>query len=251
MFTSALGDVGFANSSEKERNMTDHRSRLEILDELSAPSLWPEIEARRPRPNVPSVPTPRRHVGTIAVALVIALAGTLFAVIALGPTGRPFASLDPTTWSTHQIGAMHLAFNSPGEWYVQPVEELVGHAGMVGSVVSNVDHRFRHPDLGPNEFTSAWELRGLPADAVVISIEQIDAIVVPNIYPDTELPLDISQAERAEYGHYAVPEWEGVWLPFTLAGVSDSIFVWYGPEATDHDREVAERIVASIRPTVT
>jgi hypothetical protein len=227
--------------------MAEHRSRLRILDELDAPMLWTEIEARQRRAaTVLARPTPWRHrAPTIVVAVAVAVAGTLFAVRALAPTGR-VASLDTSTWSTREIVEMRLAFSYPSEWHLQPVDERLGRAEMIGSVVSNIDHRFLHPDLGPNSSTSAWDLRGLPDDAVVLSIEHVEAIGLPP-RGDTDRPLDLDRAQRS-VGQYVDPGWVGRWLPFGLAGMHDSVFFLFGPEATEHDREVARRIVASIRP---
>jgi hypothetical protein len=249
MSISAKAGGGCARSSEM--TMTDHGAKLRILDDLDAPSMWSDIEVRQPTAGRAWEPASwRRRLGTATVAIAIGLAGVLVAVKALDPAARSAASLDTRTWSSHDIPALHLAFDHPPEWRVQPFDELVGHAGFVGSVVSNVDQRFRHPDLGPNEFTSAWDLRDVPEDAVVISIEQVDAIGYPDEQEDTQLPLDLSRAQRSEGGaedRYFDRGWVQLWLPFIASGRFDSVFVWFGPEATDHDREVARRIVASIR----
>jgi len=231
--------------------MIDHGAKLRILDELEAPSLWADIEGPEPRPNPVSDPTmwPRR-LGTAAVAIAVGIAGVLVAVNALGPPGHQSASLDTHTWSSHDIPGLHLVVDHPPEWRVQPFDELVGHAGFVGSVISNIDDHFRHPDLGPNEHTSAWDLRDLSDDAVVISIERVTAIATPGVEKDTELPLDLERARRSAGGtrdRYFDQGWVQLWLPFTASGRADSVFVWFGPEATEHDREVARRIVASIR----
>lgn len=229
--------------------MTERRTKLRILDGLDAPSLWSDIEARQARPDPSLDPSLwRRRLGTVALAIAVGLAGVLVAVKALGPAAHPTASLDTRTWSSHDVPTLHLRFNHPPQWHVQPFDELVGRAGMIGSVVSNVDHRFRHPDLGPNRHTSAWEMRGMPDDAVVISIQHLEAIGPPQ--PDSVRPLEIDRAERS-VGEYLDPGWVQLWLPFTLAGVDDSVFIWFGPEATAHDREVARLIVASIGPIPT
>ena len=231
--------------------MTDHGAKLRILDELEAPSQWSEIEVRLPRPSpLPEPASTHRRLGTVAIALVIGLAGIVVTVTALGPADRPAASLDTSTWSSHEIDTLRLTFDHPPRWRVQPFDEFLGTAGFFGSVVSNVDHRFRHPDLGPNEYTSAWDLRDVPDDAVVISIEQVDAIVYPDEEEDTELPLNLDRAQRSEgrgRDRYIDRNWVQLYLPFIASGRFDAVFVWFGPEATDLDREVARRIVASIR----
>jgi hypothetical protein len=232
--------------------MTDHGAKLRVLDQLDAPSMWSEIEVRQPTVGQPwEPPSRRRRLGTVAIAFAIGVASVLVAVKALGPPGRPTASLDVSTWSSQEIPALDLVFDHPPEWHVQSFDELVGHAGMIGSVISNVDHRFRHPDLGPNEHTSAWDLRAMRDDAVVISIEHIDAIAVLEEERDSDFPLNLAHARRTAEetpDRYFDRTWMELWLPFTASGLNDSVFVWFAPDASDHDREVARRIVASIRP---
>jgi hypothetical protein len=227
--------------------MAELRERLRILDEASAPDQWSEIQVRSPGHPTPVESRPWRRVAAAAVAVVVAAAGTVFAVGALTPERGPEPGMDPTNWPVHEVHQLGLTFRYPSTWRVQPFEEMVGHAGFTGAVVSNLDHTFRHPDLGPNEATSAWDLRGLPDDAVVLSIERVDAIGMPRAHTDSPRPLDLGRArEQDRYRPDAT--WEHLWLPFVLDGLHDSVRVWFGPEASDHDREVARQIVASIEP---
>jgi Tol biopolymer transport system component len=229
--------------------MADLRVRLRILDDAPVPEQWDEIRRRPAGPEVQARSGTARRATAALVGLVVALAGTVFAVDRLMP-GPEASTLDMTAWAPARVEALELAFRYPPAWHVQPFDELVGHAGFAGAVVSNVDHTFRHPDLGPTEFTSAWVLRDLPDHAVVLSIERVDAIAVPERRADTPLPLSLSDGRRQD-AYRPGPAWTHLWLPFVLDGRHDSVRVWFGPDASERDREVARRIVASIAPIAT
>src|ERR671934_917077 len=117
--------------------------RLRVLDELEPPDLWSEIEHRRPR-NERLAMTSRRHRAiTFAVAAAVGLASILVATSVLGPTGRNVGSLETSTWVDHDIRPLELMFRSPAEWHIQGFDE----PSLAGSLISNVQYTFRHPDL--------------------------------------------------------------------------------------------------------
>lgn len=227
--------------------MAELRDRLRILDEASVPDQWREIEGRSPGRQLQLEPPPWRRVAAATVAVVVAVAGTVLAVSALTPGESPDIAVDTSSWTTHEVPQLRLTFRHPPSWYVQPFDEMVGHAGFAGAVVSNTEHTFRHPDLGPNSFTSAWDLRGLPANAVIISIEGVKGgrLMPPEARPDTERPLDLDRAAITRTP--GLDEgWEEHSMPFVLAGLDDYLRVWFGPDASVHDREAVRQIVASI-----
>jgi hypothetical protein len=230
--------------------MSDVHDRLRALDAVEAPEQWSEIEGRRPGSPVRVDHGPGGRVATVVVALAVATAGTFFAVDRFTPRrDEPVASLDVDTWRTVDIATLGVSFRYPPQWHVQHFDELVGRAGFTGAVVSNVRDTFRHPDLGSNEHTSAWDLRGLPSDSVVISIERVTAIAMKTDEADSMLPLLLEEASvQNSRPRYAPEGWERRWLPFVLGGSHDTLQIGIGPEATDHDREVARLIVASIAP---
>jgi hypothetical protein len=219
--------------------------RLRVLDDLQPPDLWREIERRQPR-SEPVAVMPRRHRAiTLAFAAALGIASILVATSVIGPT-VDLGSLNTSTWRTRDVKPLRMTFSYPPQWHVQPFDEVIGgHAGFTGVIASNVSHTFRHPDLGRQEYTSAWDLRGLPDGTVAISIEHLDAIGVPREPHDTRLPLDLARAHQLKQDRPSA-DWDHLWLPFVLNGLHDSVRVWVGPRASEHDREIARRIVASI-----
>jgi hypothetical protein len=218
--------------------------RLRVLDDLEPPDLWNEIEGRRPRTERLAL-TPRRHRAiTLAVAAAVGLASILIATSVIGPNGRNVGSLETSTWVAHDIRPLELMFRSPVGWHVQGFDE----PHLAGSLISNVEYTFRHRDLGPDAWTSAWDLSGLPRDAVVISVERFSGGPHPVDQPsDTELPLSLDSAKTIDTYRPAVG-WTHLWISFTRSGLNEDVQVWFGPEASGHDREIARRIVASIAP---
>lgn len=230
--------------------MSDVRDRLRALDAISAPEQWPEIAGRHPGSAARLDRSAVGRLATTLVAISLAAAGTLLAVDRLSPResqSEPF--LDVSTWATHEVPALDLAFRYPPDWSVQPFEERLGHAGFVGAVVSNVDQRVRHPDLAPGAATSVWDLRGLPDDAIVISIQRVSTLFSGTSEPNTALPLRIDDADPQTAGAKYVPDgWEKRWLPFIIEGGHNTLQIAIGPDLSSRDREVARLIVASIEP---
>jgi hypothetical protein len=220
---------------------------LRVLDELETPDLWSEIEGRRSSGGraVAFVPGRRRAI-TFAVAAAVGIASIFVATSVIGPTPPDLGSLDTSTWRTRHVEPLRMTFRYPPQWHVQPFDEVIGgHAGFTGALVSNISHRFQHPNLGRDEYTSAWDLSGLPDGTIVISIEHLDAIGVPREPNDTRLPLDFARARKLTQNQPG-PDWEHLWLPFVLNGQHNGVRAWIGPDSSGHDREIASRIVASI-----
>jgi hypothetical protein len=219
---------------------------LRVLDELETPDLWSEIEGRRSSGGraVAFVPRRRRAI-TFAVAAAVGIASIFVATSVIGPSGRDLGSLDTSTWKSNVIRPLRLAFRTPDEWYVQHFDEP---RGLIGSLIANVRHRFRHPDLGPNASTSAWRLADLPDGAVVISIERLDT--GPHGVeqsPDSRFPLSLDNASLVDV-YRPGADWDHFVLPFVHDGQDVELHAWFGPDASEHDREIARRIVESIAP---
>src|SRR5215211_2268741 len=222
--------------------MADLREALAVLDDAAAPDQWAEIERRPPRFELRIEPSRGRRISAVVVALAVAVGGTIFAVSTLTP-GDP--DIETSTWTAQGVPRLRLAFRHPPDWYLQPFDEQVGHVDFAGTVVSNVAHTFRHPELGPNEVTSAWSLEELPETAVAISIERlIGGLARPERLPDTDRPIDLDAADVARL----VGGWEERSMPIVVGGGSDYVRVWFGPEASERDREIARKIVGSIEP---
>jgi hypothetical protein len=222
--------------------MADLRERLAVLDDASAPDLWAEIEGRPPRLERLIHPSRGRRISAAFVALAVAVGGTILAVSTLSPDD---SDIETSSWTAQAVPRLRLTFRHPPDWHVQSFDEQVGHVEFAGAVVSNVAHTFRHPDLGPNEVTSAWSLRGLPETAVAISIERvIGGPTRPEPLPDTDRPIDLEGARLVRMGG----GWEERSMPIVVGGGSDYVRVWFGPEASERDKKIARRIVGSIEP---
>jgi hypothetical protein len=156
-----------------------------------------------------------------------------------------------TDLSTHRLPALGIEFDYPANWYLQEFDHPVGHSSFQGALISNVEHRFVHPDLGPNEGTSAWEMRGLPSDLVVISFEQHDHINF-EAKRTRGLPVSLDRAivtRDAEEGvdTYGAPQ-PRLFLPFAVEGHLNSGIQVYIGDIDASERAVIERILASVRP---
>jgi hypothetical protein len=222
--------------------MADLRERLAVLDDASAPDLWAEIEGRPPRLEHRIDASRGHRLSAAVVALAVAVGGTIFAVSTLTPDD---SDMEASSWTAQAVPRLRLTFRHPPDWHVQSFDEQVGHVEFAGAVVSNVAHTFRHPDLGPNEVTSTWSLRGLPETAVAISIERvIGGLGRPEHLPDTVRPISLEGARlvRKDGG------WEERSMPVVVGGGSDYVRVWFGPEASERDKRIARRIVGSIEP---
>jgi hypothetical protein len=226
--------------------MSEVRDRLRRLDDVPTPELWGAIEGRRPGAPIRLGPSTGGRVGAAIVAIAVAAAATLFAVDRLTPQRSAVVSLDTSTWSLHEVRPLRLEFRYPPGWHLQTFNELIGTAGFAGALASNEQHTFEHPELGA-EVTTAWSMQDVPDDAVVISIERVDAVAVPKAPSDTPLPLALGDSRRLT-SYRPSRAWTHLWLPFVLGGRGDSVRVWFGPRSTPRDREIARLIVASIAP---
>jgi Tol biopolymer transport system component len=152
--------------------------------------------------------------------------------------------LDTPRWETYRDRQLGWSMAYPSEWRLQTFhEEFIGPT-FRGALVSNVDFEFRHPDLGEGAHTGAWDMRGLPPDAVVVEFHALARFGLPTEPPDTKLPLSLDDArpvrDRPPYG---APQPR---LFLSLGETGYAMFAWFGPNASERDREIARRIVATI-----
>ncbi|MGH2488909.1 MAG: PQQ-binding-like beta-propeller repeat protein [Candidatus Limnocylindria bacterium] len=137
----------------------------------------------------------------------------------------------------------------PPGWRLKAFDQQIDHLGAIrGSLVSNVHFRFRHPDLGEGAQTSAWDMRGLPPDAVVVEFHYLVRPELTTEEPDTPFPLSLDRAQRVrDRPAYGAPQ-PRLFLPVIVGGKPGyAVFAWFGPQASPSDRAIAERVVASIR----
>lgn len=79
----------------------------------------------------------------------------------------------PSGWTNIEERKLGISAEYPKAWHHQRFDHQLGLLAIRrGIVLSNVRHRFRYPDLGPDRVTSSWNMRALPSDAVVMEISQ-------------------------------------------------------------------------------
>lgn len=150
---------------------------------------------------------------------------------------------------THTDERLELQADYPSNWHLQSFNRSLGVGGdHVGFVISNVDHVFDHPDLGPDvNHGQAWDMRALPNSAVVIEVSLLAGFAYTRCERGKdEFPLDLATFDRdniqPSYGApprlYAIPCIEDAYSVVT--------HVWLFPNASAEDREAAETIVESI-----
>lgn len=190
----------------------------------------PEVQSRRP----------------VAILLVLVVGVAL----SLWQDGE--GAISPSSqMSTHQLPDLGIEFDYPSNWHLQEFDDNLGLAHMTGALVSNVEHGFEHPDLGEAGSTSAWDMRGLPEDLIVVSFEQLDRHNF-EAKRTTRLPLDVESAvvsHDAEHDGrtFGAPQ-PRLFLPFSVTGhLSSGAQVFIG-DVEAHQREVVEQILASVRP---
>lgn len=153
--------------------------------------------------------------------------------------------------STHQLPELGIEFDYPSNWHLQEFGDDLGLASMTGALVSNIRHDFHHPDLGPNAGTSAWDMRDLPDDLVVISFEQLDR----HNFEATRskgLPLEldnavVSQDAKDGVDTYGAPQ-PRLFLPFAVEGHLNSAAQVFIGDVQAGEREVIDAILGSVRP---
>lgn len=196
----------------------------------------------RPGPAL-STPQVRR---AVAVLLILVLGVTLW----LWRDGD--RTISPSTqMSTHQLPELGIEFDYPSNWHLQGFDDHLGLAYVTGALVSNVEHEFEHPDLGEGNGTSAWDMRGLPDDLIVLSFEQLDRYNF-EAKRTKRLPLDLESAvvshdAKHHVDTYGAPQ-PRLFLPFAVEGhLNSGAQVFIGDVGAD-EREVVDRILASVRP---
>ncbi|MFN2587831.1 MAG: hypothetical protein ABR613_06925 [Actinomycetota bacterium] len=146
-------------------------------------------------------------------------------------------------WITFTHPDLPWSWRHPPGWHVQTFDAPVGLATHEGAVLSNVRHRFAHPDLRRAE-TGAWDFRQVPAHAVALELSQSIRLAIV-CRKTTETPLRLGRAEvvRGEYG--SPPR---RFLSLCVRGQSNfGLHVWFGKDASAADAAAARKVVRSIR----
>lgn len=195
-----------------------------------ADSALPEVQVRR----------------VVAILLVLVVGVVLWLWQEGGGAVSPSSQM-----STHQLPDLGIEFDYPSNWHLQEFDDYLGLASMTGALVSNVEHDFEHPDLGEGRSTSAWDMRALPEDLIVVSFEQLDRHNL-EAKRTRGLPLDlegavVSHDAKHEGSAYGAPQ-PRLFLPFSVTGHLNSGAQVFIGDVGAYERDVVERILASVRP---
>ena len=237
--------------------MPDIRERFDAFDRLDMPDLWNDAQRRTPQPAKGSDHERARKAIVIvtALALTVATTGVMVRAFNHGNGAEPVTG-PVAEWPTGTVKDLKLSFRYPPQWGLSRSPRRSAPSISRVSLISNTDLTFQHPTMS-DAVTSAWDLSDLPADGVVISIEQITggpADVGP-APADTPLPLDLSDSKLLSpqpdpLGSSPKPAGtEERYLDFILDGQADTVRVIFAPEASAESRAAAAAIVASIGST--
>jgi hypothetical protein len=187
----------------------------------------------------------RRGMRTTAMAAAVAVFVGAVGYGALRARDASTPSVDPSTWNVYPSPDGWTA-RYPDGWHVQEFSGPVGNISLSGAFFSNVAYDFHHPDLGPNDFTSAWDLSSFPRDGVAVDFERWEGgPMLSEPLPDTPLPLTL--ADTSAVHSSSTPEWGG---QRTIDVVHDGsrymLNVWFGPDVSQEDRDIARLLVTTI-----
>jgi hypothetical protein len=149
-------------------------------------------------------------------------------------------------WTRIETRGLGISAEYPADWHQQRFNHELGLLAVRrGILLSNVNHRFRYPDLGGGRATSAWNMEALPKGSVVIEISQTLRFRV-TCSRTSRFPLSLESAQRSR-GAYGSPP-----RLFLSACIKDElgfgVHVWIWPDASSEDKDAAREIVSSIRP---
>lgn len=149
--------------------------------------------------------------------------------------------------STSRLSQLGIEVDYPSNWYLQPFDEDLGLARHSGAVISNVEHRFVHPDPSGTDSTSAWDMSGLPEGVIVLSFQQLDRHNF-EAKRTTGFPLDLEDARVSrDDDTYGAPQ-PRYFIPFAVDGHLGSGVQVYIGDVGPAERAAVERILASVRP---
>jgi hypothetical protein len=149
--------------------MADLDERFRSLSRTGSPDLWSDIEARDPRPGIPTTPSPHRALAA-TVALVIAVAGIGFAAVTFGrpderpppgSSGEPSLPELPTTAEvveTFEVGEVvsSVAYGEGSVWVATSSND-----GSFGGRIVRIDPATHEVQANiPTDVIPTWEVGG-------------------------------------------------------------------------------------------
>jgi hypothetical protein len=168
--------------------MTDLKARFRDLDALGDPDVWERVGSARPPTGFKLRQREAKRWAVAVFAILVAGAAIAFAAQAFLTT-RP-AGVGGWTAYEDPGRLWHLSY--PASWYVQPFGEDQGT--FRGVLISNVNFLFRHPH--PQGYgTTAWDMLGLPAEAVVVQVQLSDFGPAAPRPPWTHFPISLAKAQ--------------------------------------------------------
>lgn len=229
--------------------MTDKKRIRDAFSELAKEArpnrnAWPAIERRIGRSR-------RFHAAIIGAAAVALLVGGGLLVGGL----RAPSAVSPATeagWSTFRDPQRGWTVDFPDSWQAQKVDNRVFKYLAEGVLLSNTEHEFDHPKIENGE-TSLWDMSKLSKDAVVVYIRwtrtgllSVGGSCAPQ---DTPLPLSFATATRPSISpdeSFGAPTEVWDWHVSVHQDNHYRVTVWFGAEASAEDRDLGEKIIASI-----
>jgi streptogramin lyase len=187
----------------------------------------------------------RRGVRTIAMVAAVAVFVGAVGYGALRARNASAPSVDPSTWNEYPSPDGWTA-RYPDGWVVQPFAGPVTKIYLSGAFFSNVAYDFHHPDLGPNDFTSGWDLSSFPRDGVTVEFERFVG-GPPEIQPGPDTPFPLSLESTPAVQSSSTPESGGQRsIDIVHDGSRYTLNVWFGADASQEDRELARLLVTTI-----
>jgi hypothetical protein len=180
----------------------------------------------------------------VRTAILVAAVSLLLSVLATQGRQEPLL-LDTSHWAPYRDPHSRWILRYPSHWYTQPYGD---HSDTQGLLLSNVAFHFTHPH--PKDYrTTAWDMRGLPSNGVVVRIGFGDfGIAIPGP-PWTDPPLRLSDAQKIfDHPPFGSPQ-PRLFLPLSIPHQPHNYFLsaWFAKDASAMDRRIADLIARSIR----
>jgi hypothetical protein len=188
--------------------------------------------------------TLRRGVRTTAMVAAVAVFVGAVGYGALRARDSSAPGIDPSTWNEYS-NPDGWTSRYPDGWIVQPFAGPVTKVYLSGAFFSNVAYDFHHPDLGPNDFTTGWDLSTFPRDGVAVEFERfVGGPPGMQAGPDTPFPLSLETTPVVQSS--STPESGGQHsIDIVHDGSRYTLNVWFGAESSQADREIARLMVST------
>ena len=232
----AIGELDLPNGSDTKERAQHHAGETPPAD---GPSIW--IRITRWKRGIPA------RLGLVAAVAVGAIAFHVPHPLITQPSTR-------TGWRSFHESVHAWSVDYPASWHAQRIAETYSSMYTLetnGILISNIHHRFDKEPLDGADYTSNFDMSGLPSSLVAVRIVYAYAggfVIDLCEGTNTPLPLSLSNASRSTkpIGAHRAPQME-LYLPFNAHGSNlYSVTANIGSTASIADRETLDQIVASI-----